>query len=1798
MEKKISKKLLAILMIITILSADFFMLGSSLITYATELNSKTSNSNVEFSAYFKNGENKVNAVTESIKNTDLKLYAEIKVNSDDGYLPEGATIEIENSNFKLKNQILASNTHISSIEENKVNLKQINNGETVEVELGIEPIAPEKLSTSFLSKISKVKMNGSYIYSQAEEGTAVSAEKEVSVSYEPDGTTEAELDAKIITNKVLAVKGTNKRVVQLLVKSRLTNNEYPVEETTLNVGIPQFGEITPEISVMSIDELATNGLTELSEGSYTRNEQNVQIVIRNEANTANEITWKKNAYDELVITYLYPEDVDATSISSTITSQVKAYGITDTYTKNISVEENQEKSEVIIGKTEITTEEMYKGNIYANIDKQYNTKTSIIVTNADIVDEIVVNENTDTYVTAESELLANTKYITTEINLEKMLAILGEDGNIEIKNGEETILIDKESKVNENGNVVIVYGENSTSKLVITTNKPVATGILEINHTKMLTGNTYTREQLQTVTGVKAKGELEGTITVEKEKQNIVQKSTETSNSTLELKETITKAEMTIDKTTLSTTEANEVTVGIKLITDAEKYDLYKNPTITLKMPSAVENVEFLEEPSKVYADEFGTISKNYDASKKVLSISMTGEQMTYPETSLQQTYMQLNLKLTLNSLALAQSDKIIMEYKNEKAVQYEGEATLGVIEQAVEISAPSELIKRFNLSSNENTSLTEKILQRLEEKDAGKTLDFEIQLINNKDSDISNVKVLGKLPTTGVTISDQNENTLETTLKNISAENAEIYYTENVDATADTGNSANGWTQELTTLTNAKLYLIKLDSLARGTDYIATVTVEMPNPLTENAISYTEYEVVYDTATVTGLNDNSRKIGLATSMTASIGLTTIAQVGQDILENGDAVKEGEVIKYTVTVKNNGTETFKNVQLKLDVPEGTVYVRPIQRYVYVDEGSQEQEVIEEGGYVYAEGAYYEEITDRDQLEKLTTITIPELTTTNPFIAEYEVRINKGTANAEISNKSVIIYNESNIECKDQKNIIEEANIRVTIKSKKDISSILLPNGGSIYEVYVENLSSETINDLEMEILSKNFDIEYINGEETTSKAIKIDEISPNNIKSYSIYGTVGADFDEVSICTIVKDTSNEKYRSNLLTEKVPFVNATINMTSPQNGKVIKEGDIVEYNIIVKNTSELEGVITINDVIPEYLQVQSINVNNAQKIEEDLSNYIEYQLNLKPQEQAKIDLVTKVTYIPELNHGTTITNMVTINIFNVKKENSEVITHILKSSEKVDENVENVISGYAWFDENGNGQKDVDEENLSGITVKLYDTTNQNYVTNGFGDFVQTKTDDNGEYSFAKIPGGSYLIIFEYDTGKYEFTTPNAENVDTSLNSKVSLKHINTEKQQIRVAAIEVNNLNKNVFDMNIGLKENTGKTPQEEQPGITDNPTNPDNPDNPDNPTNPEDPTNPENPGEEKEEVKTISGLAWLDTNRNGQKDENEEMLSGIKVKIYNVATKTYLTDSNGNVIETTTDNQGKYEFDNIEKGSYILIFEYDTEEYEPTTYMAEGVGTTRNSKVILNKININGQEMTLAVTDTINVQEDVHNINIGLKEKLIFDLELSKYISRVVVQNNKGTKAYDYNQKSLAKVEIHKKQLQGSLVVIEYTIKVKNNGEIAGYAKNIVDYLPNGLTFSSELNRDWYLADNNLYTKSLENEELKPGEEKEIKLILTKTMTNQNTGLINNRAEIYKDYNKYGETDIDSTPNNQVQGEDDMSSADVIIGISTGGSIATYVIVLIINMILIAIAVSLMMKNNIIKISIKKGRR
>ena len=306
-----------------------------------------------------------------------------------------------------------------------------------------------------------------------------------------------------------------------------------------------------------------------------------------------------------------------------------------------------------------------------------------------------------------------------------------------------------------------------------------------------------------------------------------------------------------------------------------------------------------------------------------------------------------------------------------------------------------------------------------------------------------------------------------------------------------------------------------------------------------------------------------------------------------------------------------------------------------------------------------------------------------------------------------------------------------------------------------------------------------------------------------------------------------------------------------------------------------------------------------------------------------------------------------------------------------------------------------------------------------------------------------------------------------------------------------------------------------------------------------------------------------ITGLAWFDENANGQKDQGEKVLSDITVKLLNTETNNLVREEDGEILEATTNENGIYVLDKIENGKYIVIFDYDDTQYALTKYKVNGVAEAENSNAVLGELTIKNEKQKVASTDILEIQDNnIANINIGLIKLENFDLKLDKYVNKILIQNSKGTTVREYNDETMAKVELDAKTIKGSTVIIEYKINVTNNGQIEGYAKKIADYAVSDLKFSSELNKDWYQVGDTLYTNALANEKIQPGETKTVTLTLTKTMTEDNTGSIPNIAEIVEDYNELGIQDSNSTPGNRAKGENDLGTAEVILSIRTGGII------------------------------------
>ena len=175
------------------------------------------------------------------------------------------------------------------------------------------------------------------------------------------------------------------------------------------------------------------------------------------------------------------------------------------------------------------------------------------------------------------------------------------------------------------------------------------------------------------------------------------------------------------------------------------------------------------------------------------------------------------------------------------------------------------------------------------------------------------------------------------------------------------------------------------------------------------------------------------------------------------------------------------------------------------------------------------------------------------------------------------------------------------------------------------------------------------------------------------------------------------------------------------------------------------------------------------------------------------------------------------------------------------------------------------------------------------------------------------------------------------------------------------------------------------------------------------------------------------------------------------------------------------------------------------------------------------------------------------------------FDLSLLKWVTKAIVYEN-GVKTvtetnhtpYD-NPEPVVKVDLKNTNLNNVEVKFEYSIRITNEGEIAGYAKEISDYIPDGLKFVASDNPQWTEKDGKVVTRALENTLLQPGEHADVTITLTWINGKNNLGLKTNVAEISEDYNQYGTPDIDSTPNNRVPGEDDIDDAPVMLAIRTG---------------------------------------
>ena len=296
-----------------------------------------------------------------------------------------------------------------------------------------------------------------------------------------------------------------------------------------------------------------------------------------------------------------------------------------------------------------------------------------------------------------------------------------------------------------------------------------------------------------------------------------------------------------------------------------------------------------------------------------------------------------------------------------------------------------------------------------------------------------------------------------------------------------------------------------------------------------------------------------------------------------------------------------------------------------------------------------------------------------------------------------------------------------------------------------------------------------------------------------------------------------------------------------------------------------------------------------------------------------------------------------------------------------------------------------------------------------------------------------------------------------------------------------------------------------------------------------------------------------------------------------------NIEYRWVMYDSEGNVTDNVEDAV-KITTDYLSKEQEETEGENLLQAFNPEE-IGEGNPDYRDVKIAFEVIEPNGSDKIIVNSAQIsedsdengNPVEDIDSIpdewNEGEDDQdreyiklTYFDLALRKWVTEaIVIENGQETVTQtghtaEMDPEPVVKVELYRKDLDKVTVKFRYKIRVTNEGDIAGYAKEITDYVPEGLRFVAEDNPGWTDEGNNVIsTRLLENTLLQPGESSEVEVLLTWINGEDNMGLKTTIAELSEDYNDKGVPDRDSTPDNQVEGEDDIDDAPVLLSIETG---------------------------------------
>lgn len=1438
-KRKLSQKIVATVLLICLMLTDFAGLGFAVVSYAAENTTvqNQANSNITFAASISSDTvQKQNSYIATTTEQNLTLNINVGVTGT-GYLkaPVLELVDLDNQMFQIKGEIVTGE-FIQLVDGNKIYLNQISAGTEMEINLPIEFKNPEQIDISKINSQVNLNLTGTYV---DEEGNNFESVNSTSVMLGWNNDPSIQVLSNVEKYVPYKQDGIDYALVQYKVESNLVEGteSFPIKDSTISLSIPQIeGAQINSVQVSALNTALTNGLqgseVVFNETNWEYVDGKVNIFVAN--TSENTIYNAPIGKDEYVVTVIYSNVNlgDNTLLNGEVslsTNVFAAEGVKNIAGSNVAQYDLSEQTGSIVT-YEVTgqTESVSKGNIYANYnlkenfyETEYSNLLNINISRPEVVDiveirekeEYFTDESGNKFTTATNEGY-ETYYKTTVINKENLNSIIGENGNVQIldENNNSLVTINKDTPSDENGNIIINY--NSTvGKIVVQVNNPEAEGILNVVNTKAIGKLSYGKTTAINIDRLTSEFEAaamyDGGV-----KNEIGNFTTNTS-----LTGTKSNATVSLSRSDLSSLVKNEdVEINISLNNYNDTTDLYKNPVFELTFPKEVTEIN-VKTMNILYGNEELEISniegyKNKEGNV-VLRVALKGTQTKYSLGEVTDgTTIILNSDISIDKYTTSGEKTIKMNYYNESATEYANpvewaldvertENTLltncGEVSIPLNIVAPSGVLNVQELSNYDDSKNT---LYSINQGDVsatiptytdGRVATSRITMMNNSEDVMTDVSILGRTTFKGnknITNGEDLGTTIDASmlagLKELSNAGKElkVYYSENPNATKDLNNEENGWKENIESFTNVKSYLIVVNGDVQVGDIISfEYTYQIPAQLSANNVLLGTLATYYKVNGVDTISESNK-----------VTLKTVEEPVLTVETTSDAegeVKEGQVITYTVTVKNDGKAKAEDIIANIQIPENVyyleenngVYTKNIDiKEITLDFGNVEAgeekllsykvQVKNKSNYLDTEYIESKAEVKAEGLEKPIETTVSKL-----GIDSADIRIDA----SEVDEETIV----------DENRELLYSFIIGTTQFKGELSNVKveveLPKGLVYESAYIEAFEDDGITSYE------NTDgVKY--DKNTRIITWNIDKLTNSLTLKLKAKTEVLTNEDEKLIkvfATVTSDSLDSSYTSNEVVHTLarPVIKTTYE--AEEYSKYLKAGESFKYVLKAKNEGKIEARgLSIKTQIPNNLVVKKIyieedgkksNVANASK------NNVSLNRNVSPGEE--ITIVTEGRAADVKESEVMSTNFWTISSEQISSFNTDSIEQIVQKSDKEptkqngesnDKVVVNSttstpstpktqtsstykITGKAWNDKNENGKRDSGEVGLSNVSVILYNASNNTQIQ-------KATTDGSGEYVFSNLQNGSYYIVFGYNTSKYKLTNYHVKGSNASSNS--------------------------------------------------------------------------------------------------------------------------------------------------------------------------------------------------------------------------------------------------------------------------------------------------------------------------------------------------------------------------------------------------------------------------------------------